>query len=104
MTEPQRHLASVGEEAVPEVPMFEGKPVEATTLKVTTAGSGLEIDGVLRMDDIIRVVVEARVSDIRHLVNERTGALIRHQSARVITASLIPWDASNPADKGVLRG
>lgn len=88
----------------PEVPMFEGKPVEATRLKVTTAGGGLEIDGVLRMDDIIRVVIEARVSQINHQVNESTGGLIRHQSAKVISAELTPWNPSDPNDTGVLRG
>lgn len=89
---------------VPAIPMFEGKPVEATRLKVTSTGQGLEIDEVLHMDDIIRVVVEARVADIRHQVNERTGDLIRHQSAKVISASLIPWDATNPLDQGIARG
>lgn len=88
----------------PEIPMFEGKPVEATRLKVASTGGGLEIDAVLRVDDIIRVVIEARVDDIGHKVNGRTGALIRHQAAKVISASLIPWDETNPDDKGVLRG
>lgn len=84
--------------------MFEGKPVEATTLKVSSPTAGLEIDAVLRMDDIVRVVVEARVSQVNHQVNERTGALIRHQSAKVISAELIPWDDTDPNDTGVLRG
>lgn len=88
----------------PDIPTFEGKAVEATRLKITSVGGGLEIDAVLRMDDIIRVVVEARVADIRHQVNEKTGSLVRHQSARVISAALIPWDENNPEDRGVLRG
>lgn len=84
--------------------MFEGKPVEGTRIKINSATQGLEIDTVLRMDDIIRVVVEARVSRIDHRVNERTGSLVRHQEARVISAELIPWDAANPDDHGVLHG
>jgi hypothetical protein len=63
-----------------------------------------EIDAVLHVDDIIRVVIEARVDDIGHKVNGRTGALIRHQAAKVVSAALIPWDETNPDDKGVLRG
>lgn len=87
----------------PAVPTFEGKPVDATTLKVASPHAGLEIDAVLRMDDIVRVVVEARVSRIDHQVNERTGQLIRHQSAKVISAALIPWNPEDPEDTGVLR-
>lgn len=90
---------------LPAIPMFEGKPVEATRLKVTTmARSGLDIDAVLHMDDIIHVVVEARVSGVSHQVNEATGSLVRHQTAKVITAQLVPWDLDNPDDQGVLRG
>ena len=88
---------------LPEVPTFEGKPVDATHLKVTTTGAGLEIDAVLHMDDIIRVVIEARVDDIRHKVNGHTGGLVRFQAAKVISASLVPWDEENPEDRGVLR-
>lgn len=103
MTEHALHMVPAIE-PIPEVPMFEGKPVEATRLKVTSPTHGLEIDKVLRMDDIIRVVIEARVSDVAHKVNERTGALIRHQSAKVISAALIPWNPEDPNDEGVLRG
>lgn len=88
----------------PQIPMYEGKPVDGARLKVTTAGPGLEVDEVLRIDDIVRVVIEARVSGIDHKVNERTGALIRHQSLRVIAAELLPWDPEDPNDHGVLHG
>lgn len=87
----------------PEIPLFDGKPVAATRLKIMSATQGLEIDSVLRMDDIIRVVVEARVSSVDHKVNERSGDLIRHQTARVISAELVPWNAEDPQDEGVLR-
>lgn len=89
---------------VPEIPFFEGKPVDDIRLKVTSANTGLEIDEVLRMDDIIRVVIEARVGQVDHKVNERTGSLTRNQTARVISAALIPWDPNDPNDRGVLRG
>lgn len=84
--------------------MFEGKPVEGARLKVSTATQGLDVDVVLRMDDIVRLVIEARVSGVDHKVNERTGALIRHQSIKVIAAELAPWDPANPDDNGVLHG
>jgi len=88
----------------PAVPMFEGKPVEGARLKVTTAAHGLEVDAVLRMDDIVRVVIEARVAGVDHKVNERTGALVRHQTLKVIAAELAPWDPADPDDHGVLHG
>jgi hypothetical protein len=56
------------------------------------------------MDDIVRLVIEARVSGVDHKVNERTGSLIRHQSIKVIAAELAPWDPANPDDEGVLHG
>lgn len=92
------------ETPVPNVPYFEGKLVHSTSLKLSSA-TGLDIDDrVLRTDDIIHVLVDARVSGINHLVDERTGKMERVQTAKVLDVTLVPWNPSDPDDEGVLRG
>lgn len=88
----------------PEIPFFEGKPVTTTKLRISST-IGLDIDNaVLKSDDIIRIVVEARVSGVNHTVNERTGEMERVHTAKAISVAITPWDANDPHDTGVFRG
>lgn len=87
----------------PPVPMFEGKPVSATKLKITST-AGLDVgDRVLKVDDIIRILVDARVSQVHHNVNERNGDLERVQTAKALAVEIVPWNADDPKDTGVWR-
>lgn len=89
---------------IPPIPAFEGKPVHATTLKITST-TNLECeDQVLHHDDIIRIVVDARVTRVSHDVNEKTGELERVQTAKALDASIVPWNPDDPEDTGVFRG
>lgn len=88
---------------VAPVPMFEGKPVATTKLKLTST-AGLDVNNmVLKVDDIIRIVVDARVSQVHHNVNERTGDLERVQTAKALTVEITPWNPDDPNDTGVFR-
>ncbi len=88
---------------VPPVPDFEGKAVAGTRLKLTSA-SNLECDdAVLHHDDIVRVVVDARVTNISHPVNERTGEMERVQTLKALDVQIVPWNPNDPTDTGVFR-
>ena len=87
----------------PDIPFFEGKPVTTTKLKVTST-AGLDIENrVLKTDDIIRIVVEARVAGVNHVVNERSGEMERVHTAKALTVEITPWNSSDPEDTGVFR-
>ncbi len=91
------------DEPEPTVPGFEGKPVSGTRLKITSA-SNLECDDqVLHVDDIVRVVVDARVVKISHDVNEKNGDLERVQTAKALDVAIVPWNPNDPNDTGVFR-
>lgn len=77
--------------AVPEIPMFEGVPVTTTKLKLTST-MALDVDNqVLRMDEIVQIVVEARICQVHH--NEGTrGDLERVQTAKAMTVRVVPYN------------
>lgn len=88
---------------VPEIPMFEGKPVASTKLKLTSTVA-LDVDNqVLRMDDIVRITVEARISSVQHNENAR-GDIERVQTAKAIAVEITPWNPDDPTDTGIFRG
>jgi hypothetical protein len=84
-----------------KLPDFEGKHVATTKVRLAST-LGLDINNVvLHTDDIVRIVVEARVTGISHQVNERSGDLERIQTLKAIEVTLTPWDEGS--DEGVLR-
>jgi hypothetical protein len=87
----------------PPIPMFEGKPVSACKLRITSTASLDVGDQVLKVDDIIRITVDARVSQVHHNVNERTGDLERVQTAKALSVEITPWNPDDPNDTGVFR-
>lgn len=85
--------------ASPPVPTFEGHAVSTTKLRLVTPSS-IDIENVvLRMDDIVRIVVEGRVTKVDHVVNEKTGELERIQTVKVLDIGFAPWSAN---DRGIL--
>ncbi len=55
------------------------------------------------MDDIVRVVVELRISQVHHNENAR-GELERVHTAKPLALYIAPWDRDNPEDTGVFHG
>lgn len=75
-----------------QIPLFEGKEVSATAAKVTSV-STLEIDDrVWRVDDFVKMEIEARVISVDHKVNERSGKLIRVHVIKAVDCKVVPWD------------
>lgn len=73
---------------MPEIPDFEGKTVATTKVRMSST-LGMDIQNtVLKTDDVVYLVVEARVTGISHQVNERTGDLERVQTLKAIEVSL----------------
>lgn len=92
MTTASSNVTSIqGETFAPsEIPRFEGQEVAFTKAKVTSV-SGLEIgDEVFRMDDTVRMVVEARVVGIDHKVNSE-GKLERIHNLKALDSIVIDW-------------
>lgn len=94
-------VADADVEVIPPIPAFEGKVVDTCSLKLANSAA-LDLPGVvLRVDDIIQILVEARVTGVHHVVDERTGNLVRLQTARPIDARLEPFNPDY--DDGVIR-
>lgn len=86
---------------VPAIPFFEGKPVDASALRITGSNVLDLHDATLGMDDIVQLVVEAQVNDVSFKVHEPTGRLVRFHAAKVINAYVKPYSVE---DDGVVRG
>lgn len=84
-----------------EIPDFEGEAVAATKGKITSVG-GLEIgDRTFKMDESVRMVVEARVVGIDHRVNA-TGKLERVHTLKAIDSAVIDWQMDLDALRAAL--
>lgn len=83
----------------PGIPTFEGKQVHTTQLVVKGVNKLECDDRVLRLDSIVRLAVEARVTDVRLEVDERDGTLRRTQVVKAIEVEFLPWGED---DDGVL--
>lgn len=87
---------SVQDETSPnpsKIPAFEGQEVEFTKAKLTSVNA-LEVDDeVFRMDQFVRMVVEARVVRVDHVVSEKSGKLERVHTFKAIDATVVPWEA-----------
>lgn len=84
---------------VPLFPEFEGHDVAGSVLKISTSAVLDLPEAVLRIDDIVQIVVEARVNDVAFRVHEPSGKLVRFHAVKPLSARLIPY---NPAyDNGV---
>lgn len=86
---------------VPLIPPFEGKDVDGTALKIANSSILDLTDVVLGVDDIIQIVVEARVNSVNHVVHEPTGRLVRLHTAKAMSATLKPFNPDY--DDGVDR-
>lgn len=80
---------------------FEGVPVHFTSGKVTSA-SKLEIqDRVLKMDQKIVMVLELRVNDVDHKVDETSGKVTRVHGLKAIDAFICDTDFETLRNSGL---
>jgi hypothetical protein len=97
------HLRPVGDEEVVAdtadtglsssgLPNFEGQPVDFARLKLGAVSDIEYDDSVLRIDDVVRMFVEGRVTRIDHVVDDKTGKLKRIHTVKVTEAIRLPWD------------
>ncbi len=82
----------------PHIPSFEGQPVDGTKIRLTGV-AGLEVDEVLKMDQVVRIVVEGRVTGIGHAVEEKTGRLFRVHAVKIAEAHQVPYDYDAEIDR-----
>lgn len=104
MTAPASNVRSLqGEQhGTHDIPRFEGEEVVFTKAKIVSSG-GLEVgDEVFRMDQIVRLVVECRVSGVNHKPN-RDGKLERIHTLQVLDSVVIDWNADLSALQEGLR-
>lgn len=79
------------------IPHFEGQPVDYTRMKLA-AVSKLETGASWhRIDDMVRMVVEGRIVNVTHVVDEASGKLMRVHTIKVADATEIPWDIELPS-------
>ncbi len=72
-----------------KLPRFEGQDVEEIGASFKGA-SNLELDSIHTVDEIVRLVVEARVVGISHNVNETTGKLRRSHALKIV--DVVPYE------------
>lgn len=76
------------------IPEFEGNKVHRTKAQFTSA-TNLEVeDEVYRLDQVKRFYVEAKVVNVHHRVNEKTGELDRVQVLKVVDVKPVSWDVA----------
>lgn len=73
------------------IPDFEGKPVGFTKAKVTSTTLDID-DQVFRLDEYVRMEVEGRISAVDHKVNDKTGALERIHTIKVVDSKILNWE------------
>lgn len=105
MPENERLRAVPAGEGPTGIPRFEGRQVDAVTMKVSGTVSVFDDGVVVSVDDRVRIVGEFRVAGVRHYVEEKSGLLIREQVLKAIdeTVELCPWDPQDPRDDGVIK-
>lgn len=72
---------------------FEGEEVHGLRAKLSST-TNLELgEDPHRLDETVRMLVTGRVVRVDHVVDERTGQLIRVETFKIVEALEVPWDA-----------
>ena len=72
--------------------MFEGEKVEGLRAKLIS-GAALELsEDHHRIDQTARLLVTGRVTRVDHIVEERSGKLVRVETFKIVDAVEVPWD------------
>lgn len=73
------------------MPTFEGQSVAGTRVKIGTAT--LEIDDAhYSLDEVARFIIEARVTNVTHVVNDTTGLLHRVHTFKITEVQPVTWE------------
>lgn len=72
------------------LPEFESQPVDLARIKLTGANALDVGDTFNHIDDLVKLYVEGRVTRVDHVVDGRTGKLIRIHTVQVRDAIQIP--------------
>ncbi len=84
--------ASQGEHRPIRLPAFEGQPVEFARVKLSGV-TGLDVgDHVNRIDDVVKLVVEGRVVRVDHVVDDKSGRLIRVHTIKAVDVVQLNWN------------
>lgn len=76
------------------LPAFEGEPVDELRGKMTST-NGLDVgENAHRLDDAVRLLVTARIQRVDHIIDDRTGRLVRVETFKVVEAVEVPWTLS----------
>lgn len=71
---------------------FEGSQVKGLRARLVST-SGLELgEDCHRLDEISRLLVTARVTRVDHVVEERSGDLVRVETFKIVEATEVDWD------------
>ncbi len=86
------------------LPTFEKAEVARTEIKV---GGTVTVDtgdiAMISLDDRLRCCGDFKVVKVLHYI-DKDGAVVRQQIiAPIDTLDLVPWDATNPNDDGIVR-
>lgn len=103
-------VAQLPDRSRPPIPMFEGQAVQGVASKITGGSSPLKDahdeklsdDRVMTVGDVVHLVGEYRVVDVRHVWDEKENCLVRVQLVKPIRVYREAWDLTDPTDDGVL--
>lgn len=72
------------------LPDFDGNPVDATRIKLTSVTSLEAGDIANHIDETVRLYVEGQVVRVDHIVDAR-GRIVRQHVVKVVDAIQLPW-------------
>ena len=93
------HAVGIEEDELPNIegtrlPSFEGQPVHEVTVKLAAASDmDLGQEKSYKIDQTMRMVVTVRVSRVDHVVDEKSGHLVRQHTLKVVDAIPVEWDS-----------
>lgn len=73
------------------LPTFEGQPVDYALVRLASANKLDVGEGAHHIDDMVRIVVEGRVTNVNHVLDPG-GKLVRVHTIKVADATQIGWD------------
>jgi hypothetical protein len=79
------------------LPDFEGMSVELARFKLTSTTNLEGPEYPNHLDDVVKMFVEGRVTRVDHVVDEKTGALHRVHTIKVVDCIQLPYSYDTSA-------
>ena len=86
-----------GDPKTSDIPSFEGQVVAGTKAKLGAAVLDID-DAFYSLDEVVRFTIEARVTNVNHVVNDVTGLLQRVHTLKLVDASPLTWEVDLTTD------